>query len=148
MRKVVVAFAIMAAMLFSAGLTWADGDDDDGEVFRTRLSGAEEVGPVATSTTGSFKIRFNEDETAAEYRLVVRDGVRVTQAHLHCAPAGSNGPVVVFLAGFHPVGWDVDGKWIGNATVTGANIVNTACGSSLSVLADSIPGGEVRGQFE
>ena len=44
-------------------------------------------------------------------------GVRITQAHIHCAPAGVNGPVVVFLAGLHAAGLDVDGKWVSNATI-------------------------------
>jgi len=65
----------------------------------------------------------------------------VTQAHLHCARAGVNGPVVVFLAGFHDKGWNVDGKWVSNASLTIANIINTTCGATVSELAAAMRAG-------
>ena len=90
----------------------------------------------------------------------MNDGIRVTQAHLHCAPAGVNGPVVVFLAGLHAAGLNVDGKWVSNATFTDSSIVNPACGATVAALVESMtvgmvyvnvhtvarPAGEVRGQ--
>jgi len=132
------------------------------ETFRATLTGDQEVPPVVTQTTGKLTIKFNKQETEGEYTLRVNDGVRVTQAHFHCAPRGVNGPVIIFLAGFHDRGWDVDGKWISNATVTNANIVNTSCGATLAAIAQAMrdgrvyanahtvahPGGEIRGQVE
>jgi len=146
-----------------AGPATADNDDEGGGLeFRARLRGSQEVPAVTTSTRGEARIQFNDATTAAEFDLEVEDGIRVTQAHIHCAPAGANGPIVVFLAGFHDRGWDVDGDWIGDTTFTGANITNPACGSTLAELADAMaegrtyanvhtaanPGGEVRGQPE
>jgi CHRD domain len=81
------------------------------ELFKATLSGDNEVPPVASDTAGRFEILVNKDATAGEYTLRVDSGVRVTQSHFHCGPAGVNGPVIVFLAGFRPEGWDVDGKW-------------------------------------
>jgi hypothetical protein len=118
--------------------------------------------PVVTQTTGRLTIKFNKRETKGEYTLRVNDGVRVTQAHFHCAPPGVNGPVIMFVAGFHDRGWDVDGKWINDATVTNANIVDTTCGATLAAIAQAMrdgrvyanahtvahPGGEIRGQVE
>ena len=80
----------------------------------------------------------------------MNDGVRVNQAHLHCAPRGVNGPVIIFVAGFHNRGWDVDG------------ILDTSCGTTLAAIAQAMrdgrvyadahtvahPGGEMRGQVE
>ena len=143
-----------------AGSVTAD-DDHGGPHFRATLRGSEEVPAVDTNTRGSARIEFNRAETKLYIDLTVRDGQRVTQAHIHCAPAGENGPIVVWLAGLHDRGWDVDGQWVGDATATDANITNTACGSTLAELADSIaagetyvnvhtvenPGGEIRGQL-
>lgn len=152
-----IAIAATAALLSVATAATA------GETLKARLSGENEVPPVIDQgTTGKFEIQFNRDLTAGEYTLRINSGVRVTQAHFHCGVAGVNGPVIVFLAGFHDRGWDVDGKWVSDATITNANIVNTACGSTLAeivhqaklgnvyVNAHSVakPGGVARGQLE
>ena len=132
------------------------------ELFQARLTGDQEVPPVATDTTGRFEILVNKAQAAGEYTLRVESGVRVTQSHFHCGPAGVNGPVIVFLAGFRAEGWDVDGKWISNATITDANVINTACGTTLAAIFEQArngniyvnvhsvahPGGVVRGQLE
>jgi CHRD domain len=115
---------------------------------------------VATDTTGRFVVHVNDDGTA-EYTLRVESGVRLTQAHFHCGAAGVNGPVIVFLAGNHAPGWDVDGKWVSNATITNTNVVNTACGATLDQIFENArlggvyvnvhsvawPGGVIRGQL-
>jgi hypothetical protein len=139
-------------------------DDDEGLNFKARLTGRQEVttppGGVDTRTRGKAGFEFNDARTELEFE--VEDGIRVTQAHIHCAPEGQNGPIVVFLAGFHDRGWDVDGDWVGDATATDANITNTACGSTLAQLAEAMaqgrtyanvhtvanPAGEVRGQIQ
>lgn len=104
---------------------------------------------------------------SAHFRLVVRDGVDVTQAHLHCARAGINGPIVSFLFPLQlDPGVDVDGL-LAEGTLDNENILaKTAeeCGvvinniaSLLGAMLDGIiyanvhtvtnRGGEVRGQF-
>ena len=134
----IVAIGSLAAFLAAASIATAD------DTFKTRLSGDQEVPPVTDQgTTGKFEIQFNRDFTEGDYTLSVSSGVRVQQAHLHCGAAGVNGPVIVFLAGLHAPGWDVDGKWITNATVTNANVVNTACGATLAEIAQNAARGNV-----
>jgi hypothetical protein len=137
-------------------------DQGNDRQFRARLSGDQEVPTVETDTTGELRVRFADDYSSATLRLDVNDGERITQAHFHCGEAGTNGPVVIFLAGFHANGWDVDGRWIDNVTITDENIVNTACGSTLREIAEAmedgriyvnvhsvaVPSGVVRGQVE
>ena len=164
-QKPIKVIAIGLALLaFVSGAVFAKGSDGGGRKFQARLMGANEVPGVTTDTSGKVQIKFNETLTAAEFSLTVREGVRITQAHIHCGPAGQNGPIIVFLAGFHAPGWDVDGKWVSHVTVTNANIVKTdsPCGSTLADLAQAMrdgnmyanahsvahPGGEVRGQLE
>lgn len=165
-KLLIVAVAALASVIVAGDGIRANVDAQE---FRARLTGAEEVPPVVTDTTGRAEIILNEDESAAEYELEVEQGVRVTQAHIHCAPSGVNGPVVVFLAGFHNRGWDVNGAWIENATVTDANVIPPAAGSPCPHVINNLrdlavamragdtyvnvhtvarPGGEVRGQLK
>jgi len=156
-RRVVAVGVLFAGLGFIA---IADAD----ELFQARLTGDQEVPAVAADTTGRFEILVNKDATAGEYTLRVNSGVRVTQSHFHCGPAGVNGPVIVFLAGFRGEGWDVDGKWVSNATITDANVIltTTPCGATLSQILAAArngnvyvnvhsvahPGGVARGQLE
>jgi hypothetical protein len=156
MNTRVVAIGIALAALAFTPIAGAD------ESFQARLTGDQEVPPVATDTTGRFEILVNKDQTEGEYTLRVESGVRVTQSHFHCGAAGVNGPIIVFLAGFHVAGWDVDGKWVSNATITNANVINTACGTTLAEIFEQArngnvyvnvhsvahPPGVVRGQLE
>src|SRR5262245_50934321 len=149
-----VVVAVLVAIVGFTGVASAD------ELFKAILTGDQEVPAVTTETAGRAFLLLNKDETTIEIQLFVSSGVRVTQSHIHCAAAGVNGPVVVFLAGNHPAGLDVDGKWVSNATIKDSSIVNTACGATVAALAASMrngkdyvnvhsvanPGGEVRGQ--
>ncbi len=155
--KLITLVMVLGAVLTGAGAAHA------GDIFGARLTGAEEVPPVDTATTGRVIIEFNDAETQAEFQLTVRSGVRVQQAHIHCGDVGVNGPIVVFLAGFHAPGWEVDGEWVSNTTFTESNIVktDTPCGATLAALAQAVrdgktyanvhtvanPGGEIRGQL-
>ena len=88
-----IVFGVMLSM--SAGAAQADK-------FHAELSGDNEVPPVMTDTTGQGEVLFEGNR--ATIRLRVNDGVTIQQAHIHCAPAGVNGPVVAFLAGAQPAG--------------------------------------------
>jgi CHRD domain-containing protein len=156
MHKIFAPVAVFLTVLVYAGMADAD------ELFKATLTGDQEVPAVTTDTTGKAFFRLNKEESEIEIQLHVNDGVRINQSHIHCAPAGVNGPIVVFLAGLHAAGLDIDGKWVSNATITDTSIVNTACGATVSALAVSMrsgntyanvhsvahSGGEVRGQIE
>jgi len=131
--------------------------------FQVALSGDNEVPPVVTETTGSAIFHVNKSWTEINFKLDVRDADNVLGAagsHLHCAPSGVNGPVVVFLAGSFPPGYDGDMQLRG--TLTDESIINPACGANLAELVDamldgnvyvnvhstSMPAGVVRGQVE
>ena len=159
------AFGIVV-LLGSGGV--AHALSDSGPRFRVDLAGDQVVPPVETETTGEFRLRLDEGLTEAEARLNVRDGVAVTEAHLHCAAAGENGPLVAFLFGPVPDGVDVDGD-IANFNMLDADITATgadcvfAIGLAINNLADltqamengniyadvhtlSNPSGEIRAQ--
>jgi hypothetical protein len=158
MRHVISA---VLGLAFASTALAHDGLDRDGRQFEAQLRGENEVPPVATDTRGRFEVHLSGDGSSAEYTLRVSDGVRLTQAHFHCGQAGVNGPVIVFLAGLHVPGWDVDGRWISNATLTNANVVNPECGTTLAdifeqakignvyvnVHSGAHPAGVIRGQL-
>ena len=156
---------LLAAFILSMTLAGTPGlaDDDDELEFKADLTGAEEVPPVDTDTTGEAEFEVNWAQTEIEFELEVEDGVDILAkpgAHIHCAPAGENGPIVAFLASDVPGGFD--GEVEIKATLTDANIVNDACGTTIAALVQSMrdgntyvnvhsaanPGGEIRGQIE
>ena len=161
---------IVILVAFAAVSSIAYGNDLQ---FKAELSGDQEVttpaGGVVSNTTGEIKVEFDEALTQAEFELKVFDGVDVTQAHFHCAPAGVNGPVVAFLFPSMPPadpGVDVDGE-LAKRTLTNANILPRICGPHeepvnniaslfsemqagriyVNVHTVANTGGEVRGQL-
>ncbi len=131
-------------------------------VFRADLSGAEEVPPHATDTTGAARFIVNQDRSSIEFSLDIRNGtdiLGVAGAHLHCAPAGMNGSVIMFLVGSAAGGFD--GRLEVRGTLNQGNVINASCGATLPEIVQSMrdgnvyvnvhsvahPGGEVRGQL-
>jgi hypothetical protein len=122
---------------------------------------------VATDTAGRLRLTFDPTLTRGTFRLRVTQGTGITQAHLHCAPAGVNGPIVVFLFGRVDPGVPVDGL-LSEGELTNASFVPgvdciATCGKSVNNIAslraaildgciyanvhsELNRGGEVRGQ--
>ena len=133
--------------------------------FSAALSGDEEVPPVFTNVDGDAFFHVDRFEGTIEFGLVVRENdanvglLGVAGAHIHCAPAGANGPVAAFLAGDVPGG--LVGKVVSKGTLTDANFIDPSCGTTIEELAQSFcdgnayvnvhsgnnPSGEVRGQI-
>jgi hypothetical protein len=131
--------------------------------FRVTLSGDDEVPPVMTDTSGSAILHVDSNLSEIRLKLNVNNGDAVLGAagsHFHCGPAGENGPVVAFVAGSFPPGYD--GDFEVRATLTDASIINPACGASIMELVGSMldgnvylnvhstdhPGGVIRGQVQ
>lgn len=77
--------------------------------YEISLSGKQEVPPVWTDMTGTFYVDDNHSsKDSVKYKLEVWKGDDVISAHIHCAPKGKNGPVVVGLFDDHR-GEDVNG---------------------------------------
>jgi len=141
----------------------------EGLTFETRLEGANEVPPVETDTFGKAEFKFDEDLLEARFEVKVQAGVAITQSHIHCAPEDVNGPVMAFLFGLVPGGFNVDGNLAAftltdaNIAAVGANCVPTI-GMPINNLVDLVqamrdgniyvnvhsvahPGGQIRGQL-
>ena len=104
--------------------------------FQAELRNSEEVPATNSSSSGNFEIEFNEARDQAAFMLNVYNGTAVEEAHIHCGPRGSNGPVVATLFGNVPGGFNVHGT-LSDFTLTDANIA--AIPSSNASSSCNIP---------
>ena len=107
MKKIYInLFLVSILLLSSSTIVYAANELK----FEADLSGAQEVtspaGGVVADTTGTIEVEFDKALTEAQFRLAVRSGTGIVQAHFHCASAGVNGRVVAIL--FGPVDPPVD----------------------------------------
>jgi hypothetical protein len=83
--------------VWSLAILGCGGDDDDTRQLSANLTGAQEVPPVNTSAAGTATLRINEEGTRIDFTLTVSTAPQspIREAHLHIAPAGVNGPIVL-----------------------------------------------------
>jgi CHRD domain len=144
----------------------------------TPLSGDEEVPANASKARGNAIFQLNAAGDALDYKLIVANIENAFMAHIHMAPPGVNGGIVVWLypstavSPNPPGGGRLDGV-IATGSITAANLQGALAGQSLSDLVAAIkagntyvnvhtsdgveppdtgpgdfPGGEIRGQVE
>ncbi len=97
-RLTMVAVVVAMAMLVLAPAAQSHGAADNS--FSARLTSAAEVPAPATPTSAHGTAHFNvsKDGSTVSYKVVVNGNVApVVAAHVHRAPVGAAGPVVVPL---------------------------------------------------
>ncbi len=131
--------------------------------FRAHLSGREEVpNPVDTRARGKAIFRLSKDGTELRFKVIVAKIKNVIGAHIHLAPAGQNGPIVLPLLGnpFIPdPGLTVKGILV-EGTATAADVNGPFAGNLHALVAAMRAGntyvnvhtiafrpGEMRGQI-
>lgn len=109
---------------------------------KVTLSGANEVPPVKTDAKGGGTITIADDGSVSG--SVTTSGVKGTMAHIHEAPAGANGPVII------PLTKDGDTYRVPQgAKLTAAQMAAFKAGNLyVNVHSDANKGGEVRGQLK
>jgi hypothetical protein len=71
-------------------------DDDDTRQLSANLTGAQEVPPVNTAAAGTATLRINEEGKQIDFTLIVSTALQdIREAHIHIAPTGANGPIVL-----------------------------------------------------
>lgn len=132
--------------------------------FRTHLKGENEVPAVETKAQGQATFKLSSDGTEIHYKLIVANIENVLMAHIHNAPAGQNGGVVVWLYPASPPPQLIDGRFQGvlaKGTITANDLVGSLQGETLDDLLEEIkagnmyvnvhtdqnPAGEIRGQI-
>jgi hypothetical protein len=95
--------------------------------FAAKLFGANEVPPVDSAAFGeaTFDVNFSEGTLGMNYTLSATNLKQAFMAHIHCAPPGVNGTIVMFLAGTAPGnrGFNLNGPWISSAELTEGNVI-------------------------
>jgi hypothetical protein len=111
------------------------------QLFRTSLAGANEVPPVTTTATGGVQVIVSADMTKVNC-LGTFTGVTATVAHIHRAPAGMNGGVVIpFVVGTGTISCT-------DSAITTTNLADLTGGNwYANVHSAANPGGEIRGQL-
>ncbi len=126
---------VAAAALVFAGSVSA-------EAIKVELSGAHEVPAVTTSASGSGTVTIGSDDSVSG--SVTTTGIDGTMAHIHEAPAGKNGPIIIPLT--------KDGnKWVvpAGAKLTSAQEKAFKAGDLyVNVHSAAHPGGEIRAQLK
>jgi hypothetical protein len=132
---VVTAVAAVALIATTAGA--------GGRPFSTPLSGAEEApGPGDPDGTGSASLQLNQGQNRVCFTLDWQNIGPPTAAHIHKAPPGVAGPIVV---GLGPVRSgcvsDVDAALI-------KDIRQNPGDYYVNIHTQEFPGGAIRGQLE
>lgn len=77
-------------------------DDGTPQNFQTHLHGEQEVPSRETPAQGNAKFQLAKDGQTMEYKLIASNIENAFMAHIHLAPAGTNGGIVVWLYGTPP----------------------------------------------
>jgi ABC-type Fe3+-hydroxamate transport system substrate-binding protein len=144
-RAVILSAAAVLAL--SGCETMSSAWDSTKSVFtgdNVKLSGSEQNPPVTTSASGSGTITVKDDKTVSG--SVKTTGVVGTAAHIHMAPVGRNGPVIVTLTKSSDGNtWSVPA----GAKLTDAQYDTYKKGGLyVNVHSAANKGGEIRGQLK
>ena len=109
--------------------------------IQVTLTGDQEVPPVKSKGSGSGSITIGEDHTVSG--SITTKGIAGTMAHIHEAPPGKSGPVVIPLTkngNTYTVPPD--------AKLSDAQYASFLAGNLyVNVHTDAYPNGEIRGQL-
>ncbi len=114
-----------------------------GDEIKVTLSGDQEIPPVTTSASGSGTITVGEDKSVSG--KVTISGMTPLVAHIHEAPAGANGPIVIPLTKTSDTVWVVPA----GAKLTDSQYASYKAGNLYyNVHTETHKSGEIRGQIK
>ena len=149
LQRIFIGVSIAAVLAITTAVAFAGG-----RPLATSLSGAEEVTPFVGDPdgTGTAELTLNSGREEVCYELTWQnlDGT-VQRAHIHEAPAGSNGGITVslFEAQSFPGTGSATGCDLGDATRDEIRrILNDPSGFYVNIHDTVRPGGAIRGQLE
>ena len=178
MKKFSMALLILVALLTLSSITLivsvsADLTAQEGPTnFTAQLDGDQEVPSRTTNATGQATFQL-KDETQLDFTLNLLDVKNFVAAHIHCAPAGENGPVGATLLGPMPPGLGSVDIFVVQGAITAPDAENGCEWADLAAVVEAMrsgnayvnvhtddgddprdtgpgdfPDGEIRGQIE
>jgi hypothetical protein len=110
------------------------------------LSGRDNNPPDASQAQGQAIFRISDDGMSIQYTLIAANIENAFMAHIHMAPAGSDGPVVEWLfpstsPNPGPVGTGRFDGVLAQGTFTAANLVGPLAGHPLTDLVAAMESG-------
>lgn len=110
------------------------------------LSGEQEVPAVATAASGSGVVTLNENDGTVTAFVIAQDIPTANAGHIHAAPVGENGDVVVTLT----QDTEDSGLFSVESEAISADDIDTLNngGMYFNIHTPENPGGEIRGQIE
>ena len=142
-RRLVAVLGAVVAALAIAGASIASPP----RTYITQLSGSEEVPARETVAKGVAVFNVAPDGESIRYTLVSTSIQNAFMAHIHAAPAGTNGGIVVWLwpstaPGVQgPLGSGSHNGNMANGTITAANLVGSLAGQDLDALIELLASG-------
>ena len=110
---------------------------------KVTLSGDQEIPPVTTSGSGTGTITVGEDKSVSG--KVTISGITPLVAHIHEAPAGTNGPIIIPLTKTSDTVWIVPA----GAKLTDAQYASYKAGNLYyNFHTEAHRSGEIRGQIK
>jgi hypothetical protein len=173
MKRALVLFVGSLAALAVVGLAVAGLNRN----YSVHATGDLEVPVRDTQAQGQAIFHLSKDGDALDYKLIASNIENAFMAHIHMAPPGSNGGIVVWLypstaVAPGPLGSGRHDGVLAEGTITAANLVGALAGHPLDDLlaaldsgnayvnvhtndgdatpnegAGDFPGGEIRGNF-
>ena len=105
------------------------------------MSGRQEVPARPTRARGNATFHVSEDGSSVDYKLIAANIDNPWQAHIHLGPAGSNGPVVVFLFGPATPGSGSHNGILAEGSFTAADFVGSLTGMTMGDLLAEMSAG-------
>ena len=141
-RRTIAASVLLVILIFlTAAVALAASRN-----FGTHLNGANEVPVRATNAQGEARFKLAEDGQSLHYKLNIANIENVFMAHLHLGPAGTAGPIVVWLYPSRPPAQPLPGRTQGilaEGEITAADLIGPLAGQPLSALLAAIEAGTV-----
>lgn len=143
-RSRALSITLLVLLLFAfAGTVSASSS----KKFKTVLAGEFEVPVRSSDAEGKAEFKLVDHGTKIRFKLKVEEITNVWMAHIHLAPAGSNGPIVVWLypRAAPPPAQAIPGEFEGELAegfITATDLVGPLAGKSLSDLVAAIQAGQ------
>ena len=143
--------AVVGGSMAGHGNGSVNNDDNGGRRLTvTLLQGAEEVPPRVTPASGQISLRLLDDDHIG-YTLDVADITNITMAHIHMAPKGVNGGIVVWLypsvKGTAPLpgGSGPVGRILVSGTFSSADFRGALAGKTMADFLAAVEAGQTYG---